>query len=221
MRIKKRTTLTYTQNFFRSEMSAMIALFDKFIAKHELEISSDDLDGLCKQVLVLMYENAKSVQVAEKEKSEKLENPAKATDRDDLRNCTKEVLNAFCKENGLRVGGSKKEVMDRVWRCLQDESSDDDISPRVKAKEKKEKKVVKQDCCGKTAKGTPCQVNGNEIINGKCYCWRHAKDIASSSSSSTKSEEEEEPEVEEVEEEKPKKKGKKPKKVVLGEDDEE
>lgn len=167
-------------------MSAMTALFEKFIAKHELEISPDDLDGLCKQVLVLMYDNAKGVPVAEKEKSEKLENPAKATDRDDLRNCTKEVLNAFCKENGLRVGGSKKEVMDRVWRCLQDESEDDDISPRAKAKEKKEekKKIVKSDCCGKTAKGTPCQVPGDEIICGKCYCWRHAKEAAASASKS-------------------------------------
>ena len=204
----------------------MIAIFEKFIAKHDLEISTDDLDGLCKQALVLMYDNAKTIPVgAEKEKPEKLEDPSKATDRDDLRNCTKDVLNAFCKENGLRVGGSKKDVMDRVWRCLQDESSDDDISPRAKAKEKKEKKIVKQDCCGKTAKGTPCQVNGNEIINGKCYCWRHAKDIASSSSSSTtthSSEEEEEPEVEEEEEEKPKKKKvvkKKSKKSEVEEDE--
>ena len=190
-------------------MSAMTTLFEKFIAKHELEISTDDLDGLCKQVLVMMYENAKGVPTAAKEKSEKLENPAKADDRDDLRNCTKEVLNAFCKENGLRVGGTKKEVMDRVWRCLQDDSEDDDISPRAKAKEKKEKKVVKRDCCGKTARGTPCQVNGDEIINGKCYCWRHAKDIVPVNEDSD-SDEEEEPE--------PPKKTKK--KVVKEESDE-
>jgi hypothetical protein len=204
-------------------MSAMTAVFEKFIAKHELEISPDDLDGLCKQALVMMYENAKDVQVgAEKEKSEKLDDPSKAKDINDLRNCTKEVLNAFCKENGLRVGGTKKEVMDRAWRFLQDESDEDDISPRSKAKEKKEKKVVKKDCCGKTAKGTPCQVNGDEIINGKCYCWRHAKDIASSSTtSSQKSESDEEEPEPVVEEEKPKKSKKKSKKVVLGEDDEE
>jgi hypothetical protein len=198
-------------------MSAMTALFEKFIAKHDLEISTDDLDGLCKQVLVMMYDNAKGVPVsAGKEKSEKLENPAKADDRDDLRNCTKEVLNAFCKENGLRVGGTKKEVMDRAWRFIQDESDEDDISPRAKAKESK-KKVVKKDCCGKTAKGTPCQVNGDEIINGKCYCWRHAKDIATSSKASSKADSESE--EEEPEPVKPKKKVNK--KVVLGEDDEE
>jgi hypothetical protein len=204
-------------------MSAMIALFEKFIAKHDLEISTDDLDGLCKQVLVMMYDNAKEVPSATKEKSEKLEDPSKAEERDDLRNCTKEVLNAFCKENGLRVGGTKKEVMDRAWRFLQDESDEDDISPRAKAKEKKEKKVVKKDCCGKTAKGTPCQVNGDEIINGKCYCWRHAKDITSSSKASSKADsesDEEEPEPEPV---KPKKKKvvKKKEEIEVAEDDEE
>ena len=198
-------------------MSAMIALFEKFIAKHDLEISTDDLDGLCKQVLVMMYDNTKEVPSATKEKSEKLEDPSKAEERDDLRNCTKEVLNAFCKENGLRVGGSKTEVMDRVWRCLQDESDEDDISPRAKAKEKKEKKIVKHDCCGKTAKGTPCLVNGTEIINGKCYCWRHAKDISTSSKGSSKADSDSD---EEEEEEKPKKKVIK-KKVVVKEDSDE
>jgi hypothetical protein len=155
----------------------MTVLFEKFIAKHELEISTDDLDGLCKQVLLAMFQNAKDTPVLTKEKSEKLDDPAKATDRNDLRSCTKEVLNAFCKENGLRVGGTKKEVMDRVWRCIQDESDEDDISPRSKAKKEKKKPAPKGECCGKTAKGTPCQVAGDEIINGKCYCWRHAASI--------------------------------------------
>jgi len=156
----------------------MTVLFEKFIAKHELEISTDDLDGLCKQALLMMFENAKEISSAPtKEKSEKLDDPAKATDRNDLRNCNKDVLNAFCKENGLRVGGTKKEVMDRVWRCIQEESDEDDISPRSKAKKEKKKPAPKGECCGKTAKGTPCQVAGDETINGKCYCWRHAKDI--------------------------------------------
>jgi len=168
----------------------MTVLFEKFITKHELEISTDDLDGLYKQVLTLMYENSKDFNsVEKKEKIPKLDDPKKASERDDLRNCTKEVLNAYCKENGLRVGGTKKEVMDRVWRCIQEESDEDDISPR--SKPKKEKKVVeKKECCGKTAKGTPCQVVGDEIINGKCYCWRHAKDITSEKEESSDSDDE-------------------------------
>ena len=152
----------------------MTVLFEKFIAEHELDIACSDLDSLVKNALLLMYENTKE-QVTAKEPSTKLENPAKATTRDDLRNCTKEVLNAFCKENGLRVGGNKKDVIDRVWRCTQDNSDEEDISPRAKPKVKKV--VVKNECCGKTAKGTPCTVSGDELINGKCYCWRHAKGV--------------------------------------------
>jgi hypothetical protein len=157
-------------------MSSMTAIYKKFIAKHDLEITEDDLDGLVKQALVAMYDSIKDTSTSTKKEKVELTNPSKARSVDDLRNCNKDVLTVFCKENGLRVTGTKKELMERVWRCLQEESSDDDISPR--SKEKKEKKaVVKNDCCGKTARGTPCQVNGDEIINGKCYCWRHAKDV--------------------------------------------
>ena len=158
-------------------MSSITARLEKFIADHELDLEVSDLDTLIKKCIGDLYENVKDVAVnATKEKQEKLEEPAKAQERDDLRNCTKEVLNSFCKENGLRVGGTKKEVMDRVWRFIQEESSDDDISPRSEKKKKEKKVVEKIECCGKTAKGTVCNVPAeNEPIGGKCYCWRHAK----------------------------------------------
>ncbi len=152
---------------------------EKFITEHELDSDiSEDLEKLVKRCIGDLYEHVKDVPVQNtviKEKSEKLSDPSGAQQRDDLRNCTKEVLNAFCKENGLRVGGTKKEVMDRVWRFIQEESSDEDISPR--SEKKKEKKVPEKiECCGTTAKGTPCNVPAeNEKIGGKCYCWRHAK----------------------------------------------
>jgi len=169
---------------------ATIALFEKFIAKHELEISTDDLDGLVKQVVVAMYDSIKETPSSGVKKGKaELTDPSKAEDIDDLRNCTKDTLTVFCKENDLRVTGSKKDLMERVWRCIHEESSEDDISPRAKGKKEK-KVVVKKECAGKTARGTPCQVNGDEIINGKCYCWRHAKDIVKEDS---EDEEEEKP----------------------------
>jgi hypothetical protein len=161
-------------------MASIMNRIEKFIADHELDSDiSEDLEKLVKRCIGDLYEHVKDVPVqvtAVKEKSEKLDNPSGAQQRDDLRNCTKEVLNAFCKENGLRVGGTKKEVMDRVWRHLQDESSDEDISPRSEKKKKEKKVPEKIECCGTTAKGTPCNVPAeNEKIGGKCYCWRHAK----------------------------------------------
>ena len=153
---------------------------EKFVTKHELDSdAAEGLEKLIKLCIGDLYEHVKDVPVqttAVKEKSEKFDNPLKAQHRDDLRNCTKEVLNTFCKENGLRVGGTKKEVMDRVWRFTQDESSDEDISPRSEKKKKEKKVPEKIECCGTTAKGTPCNVPAeNEQIGGKCYCWRHAK----------------------------------------------
>ena len=158
--------------------TSITARLEKFISDHELDLEVADLNDLFKKCFCDLYESVKDapVNTTTKEKQEKLDEPAKAQTRDDLRNCTKEVLNSFCKENGLRVGGTKKEVMDRVWRFTQDESSDDDISPRSEKKKKEKKVVEKIECCGKTAKGTPCNVPAeDEKIGGKCYCWRHAK----------------------------------------------
>lgn len=169
-------------------MATIMSRIEKFIEDNELESSMGlELEKLVKRCIGDLYEHVKDVPVnttvkekpAKAEKPVKVENPATAESRDDLRNCNKDVLNAYCKENGLRVGGTKKEIMDRVWRFLQEESSDEDISPRSE-KAKKEKPVKKAaekiDCCGKTMKGTPCASPAeDEMICGNYYCWRHAK----------------------------------------------
>ena len=161
-------------------MSSIATRIQKFISDNDLDADlTDDLEKLVKRCIGDLYEHVKDVPAqttVHSTKESKLDDPAKAQQRDDLRNCTKEVLNAFCKENGLRVGGTKKEVMDRVWRFTQDESSDEDISPRSEKKKLAKKVPVKRECSGTTAKGTPCAVPAeDELIAGKCYCWRHAK----------------------------------------------
>jgi hypothetical protein len=159
-------------------MSSITKRIEKFIADHEIEVSADDLEKLVKGCIRDLFEHVKDVPTLTtvKEKSEKLDDPRDAKEREDLRNCTKEILNAFCKENGLRVGGTKKEVGDRVWRFVSDESTDDDISPRSEKKKAAKAVPVKHDCCGTTAKGTACMIIAEEDkIGGKWYCWRHAK----------------------------------------------
>jgi superfamily II DNA or RNA helicase len=170
----------------------------KDIAKiFTIYITQKELEKLVEEAKKAMEENKKNQEEFSerseemKEKQEKLEEPSKAKVRDDLRNCTKEVLNSFCKENGLRVGGTKKEVMDRVWRFIQEESSDEDISPRSEKKKKEKKVVEKHECCGKTAKGSECQVIAeDEPISGKYYCWRHAKSALADVKKSEESESE-------------------------------
>jgi len=110
-------------------------------------------------------------------KENKIEDPTECKSRDDLRNCTSGTLNEFCKKQGLRVGGNKTEIMDRVWRYLQGNNSEEDISPRNKPK--KEKKVQeKHDCYGCTSKGTPCAVAATVEVDGCWFCWRHEENAA-------------------------------------------
>jgi hypothetical protein len=181
-------------------MSCITDRIAKFISENELDTDlTQDLEKLVKGCIRDLFEHVKDVPTqatATKEKSEKLDDPSGAQQRDDLRNCTKEVLNAFCKENGLRVGGTKKEVMDRVWRHLQDESSEDDISPRSEKKKKAKVVAVKHECCGITAKGDSCSIVAEEDkIGGKYYCWRHAKTaLAEASKKKAESESEEDEE---------------------------
>lgn len=112
-------------------------------------------------------------------KADKIEDPSECKERDDLRNCTAGTLNEYCKKHSLRIGGNKKEVMDRVWRFLQGVNSDDDMSPRNKPKKEK-KNSEKHDCCGCTSKGTPCAVQATVQVDDHWFCWRHeetAKEI--------------------------------------------
>jgi len=178
-------------------MSCITDRIAKFIKQNELESGlSDELEKLVKGCIRDLFEHVKDVptQTTVKEKSEKLDDPSNATEREHLRNCTKEVLNAFCKENGLRVGGTKKEVGDRVWRFVSEESTDDDISPRSEKKKAAKPVPVKHECCGTTAKGTACMIVAEEDqIGGKWYCWRHASAaIAESKKKAAVSDEDEE-----------------------------
>ena len=135
-------------------------------------------------------------------KVEKLEDPSQAESIDDLDRCTSVLLNAFCKEKGLRVGGNKKEIKERVWRFIQGSSSEEDISPRSKPKKETVKKSsVKHDCSSCNAKGAPCKVSGTEELDGNWYCFRHIT-VAKKNKSDQESEEESESESE-PEDEKP------------------
>lgn len=117
-------------------------------------------------------QNAESKKVP---KAEKIEDPTTVEARDDLRKCNSSTLNEYCKSNGLRVGGNKKELMDRVWRHLQGENSDDDMSPRTKPKKEK-KSNEKHGCYGCTSKGAPCSTAATVEVDGQWFCWRHEAD---------------------------------------------
>ena len=171
-------------------MSTMQSRIEKFIKTHELsEDMSEELTTLVKKCIGDLFEHVKDKEIPEtvtkvkepkepkepKEVVEKLDDPNDAKDRDDLRNCTKEVLNQYCKDKGLRVGGNKKDVMDRVWRNIQGDSSDDDISPRSKPKPTKKEKAEKHTCSCKLANGSMCQTTAEGEVNSTWYCWRHIK----------------------------------------------
>jgi hypothetical protein len=112
-----------------------------------------------------------------KSKKEKLDDPTEATTIDDLRNCTTLTLNEYCKNNKLKVGGNKKEISGRVWRHIQGDSSDEDVSSRSKPKKEK---VVKEthSCFACNAKGAPCGIAATEEHSGKWFCFHHIDDAA-------------------------------------------
>ena len=190
----------------------------KFISTHELDESiTDELTVLVKKCISDLYDHVKDTPAPEKSKTKgskgtKIENISDANSIDDLRDITKDILNDYCKENSLRVTGTKKEIIERVWRHIQGDSSDDDISPRSKEKTVKTK-PEKHACSCKNAKGDMCSITGEDQVNDKWYCWRHIKNI--------KAELEAEPEDEPEPEVKPKKKKMSKKKaIVVGEESE-
>ena len=151
------------------------ARIEKFIKDNKLsEDISDDLAALVKKCIGDLFDHVKDTPapVAIKEKVEKIDEISDAKDRGDLRDITKEKLTAYCKSNGLRVTGSKKDLMDRAWRHVNEESSDEDISPRSVEKKTKSK-PEKHACCCKNAKGDTCSITAEDQVNDKWYCWRH------------------------------------------------
>jgi hypothetical protein len=168
-------------------MSSIETIIDAFIAEHSLE--SDEIkepivnlvnkviEGIFKHIMKEpIPESAPKPKSQKVLKADKIEDPSTVENRDDLHNCTTGVLNQFCKENNLKVGGgNKKDLIDRVWRFLQGETSDEDKSSRSKAKTSK-KTVEKHECSGCNAKGQPCGVAGTEERNNMWFCWRHITD---------------------------------------------
>lgn len=163
--------------------STMNTRINEFIATHELADTdefrnylADFVSGcwadhfkICLGETIPDDRTSKATKVS---KENKIDDPTECKSREDLRNCTSGTLNEFCKKQGLRVGGNKTEIMDRVWRYLQGNNSEEDISPR--SKPKKDKKInEKHDCYGCTSKGTPCAVAATVEVDGCWFCWRH------------------------------------------------
>jgi ribosomal protein L44E len=112
-------------------------------------------------------------------KADRIEDPATCETRDELLHCTTAALAAYCKKRSLKVGGNKTDVVDRVWRDIQGTGSEEDKSPRNKAKATK-KVAEKHQCSGCNAKGEMCAVVGTECFPDTDYwfCWRHIVDAA-------------------------------------------
>ena len=185
VRPKGLTKAKSLQAFQAQIMSSMESRIDSFITEHELDPDmKDELSNLVSGCLDDLYKHLYNQPVPQSQtatkakkvlKSEKIEDPATCETLDDLRNCTTGVLNQFCKEHGLKVGGNKKEIMDRVWRHIQGNGSDEDKSTRNKPKA--EKKVPeKHACSGTNVAGVPCGVSATEEFGGCHFCWRHITD---------------------------------------------
>jgi hypothetical protein len=165
-------------------MSSIASIVDAFIAENELDVCiKPSLQGLVNKCFEGVFKHIYSVPIpdtgsktkAQKVlKSEKIEDPTECQTREDLHHCTTASLSEFCKKNELKVGGNKTDVIDRVWRFLQGTGSEEDKSPRNKAKAAK-KVVEKHVCSGCNAKGEKCAVAGTECFSGTDYwfCWRH------------------------------------------------
>ena len=172
-------------------MASIESYIDEFIVEHELDSESvkEPLTDLINKVNAALFRHLYSEQIPENatpakkpvsnkaKKDDKIEDPTLCEKLEDLRNCTTGILNQYCKDQGLKVGGNKKELMDRVWRHLQGTDSDDDKSPRSKPKKVK---VVpeKHVCFGCNAKGAPCAMAATEEFDEHWFCWRHIKEAA-------------------------------------------
>ena len=111
-----------------------------------------------------------------KSKKAKLEDPTAAESIDDLMNCTTAILTEYCKNNKLKVGGTKTDLSGRVWRHIQGESSDEDTKNTKKSskdsKDLKSKKEV-HSCFACNSKGAPCGLSATEEYSGHWFCFHH------------------------------------------------
>ena len=125
-----------------------------------------------------------------KSKKAKLEDPTVAQSIDDLMNCTTAILTEYCKNNKLKVGGTKTDLSGRVWRHIQGESSDEDTKNTKKAsKDSKDSKSKKEihSCFACNSKGAPCGLSATEEYSGHWFCFHHidnAEELISAKKSS-------------------------------------
>ena len=165
-------------------MASIESRINQFIEHHELDPLIKD--GLCVLVTGCMEDLFKHVftqpvpETGDKTKakkvlkSDKVEDPTTCQSREELRNCTTGTLNEYCKTHSIKSGGNKSELMDRVWRHLQGQTSDDDKKTKaVKAVKKVPEKHV---CFGTTASGADCAISGTELFCGQYFCHRHFSD---------------------------------------------
>ena len=189
-----------------------------YIDENNLDNGGEDAQAVQKLIidLYLIYKEADSPidkfnlqqEIIHKGTSWDTEDPALAQSLEQLtKNCTSVVLNEFCRNNGLRVGGNKLDICSRVWRKLQGESSSEDESPRNKPKKSK-KTSEKHKCSACTSKGLPCGSSATEQVGELWYCLRH---ISAASTSEVVEVEVDESEPELEAEPAPKKKSKIPK----------
>ena len=168
-------------------MASIESRIDAFIEENQLDESIKEsicsLVSSCFEATFrhLMSEPVPEIEKVKKEtkvaKVEKIENPGDVSTRDELRKCTSVAMNQYCKENSLRVGGNKQEIMDRVWRHIQGEASDDDVGRSAKPKKEK-KPVEKHVCFACNSKGAPCSIAATVEVDGEWFCFRHEEDSA-------------------------------------------
>jgi len=210
-------------------MATMETIVDEFIAKYKLnEQAKDDcievINNCFKAYVDHMHREfittpvpSSTTTVTKKSKvtapKESFENPAEAESVEQLQKCTIQVLAKFCKEKELKIGGKKDEVVVRVWRFLQGESSDEDRTPKNRPKKKPANEL--RVCCGITKSNEKCVIAGTEQGRyGEWYCWRHFEKSKTATTDESASELTDDQDSSEPTEPKPKKTIKKSKKTI-------
>jgi hypothetical protein len=173
--------------------SSIETRIETFLTEHELDTDlKEEVQELIIGCIETMFKHLYSIPLVAEEttkakkvlKADKVEDPSSVENAEELRNCTTGILNQYCRDHKLKIGGTKKEIMDRVWRHIQGEGSDEDKGRGGKVK--KEKKVAeKHVCSGFKTDGSPCQLSGTED-KGECwFCYKHITDADNKGQSST------------------------------------
>jgi len=211
-------------------MATMETIVDEFISKYKLnEQAKDDcinvinncfkayVDHMHREFITTAIPGT-DTSVAKKTKAntgskESFDNPAEAESVEQLQKCTIQVLGKFCKEKQLKIGGKKDEVVNRVWRFLQGESSDEDRTPKNRPKKKPATDF--NVCCGLTKSNEKCVIAGTDQgQDGKWYCWRHIEKTKPATTDESAGELTDDQDSIEPSETKPKKSNKKTKKTI-------